>query len=89
MYAYCVKKDRKNAAGRDASRQRNVPNNITTGSENQSIPKENSPHVAAQIEADTQKMIRKINKWKGSVEDDEEEELGSLSTGDPRARWRR
>lgn len=56
--------------------------------ENQSIPKEDSSHIAAQLEADTQRMIQKINKWKGSPQDDEEE-LGSPSNVDSRARWRR
>ena len=58
-------------------------------SENQSIPKENSPYMAAgHRDADPQRAVLKNGKGKLAVED-EEEGISSLSNVDSIARRRR
>ena len=80
-------KERKNNV-RETSRQRNG-SHFQVASENQSIPKENSPYMGAgHRDADPQRTVIKNGKGKMSAED-EEEGISSLSNGDFISRRRR
>lgn len=77
------REERKNA--RDSLRQKNAPHHFLTASQNQGIPMDSPSYMAAQRE--TPRTGQRDGKWKMSSEDNDRD-IESPSSGDPRARWR-